>query len=157
MQGLAAVLLLAALIACSDRSTEPEEQTPRFEGILEMDWHCNTVGGDTTDFQPRPEGRIDTTVVPPIVGQPTNYSLMYACPNPAQRHTSITWQIPETDSVWIVAYSQPDRPPIDTLYSSRGFIGTYTIEWDFDGPPGIYRVVMHTASGFSSYGDILFE
>ena len=70
----------------------PQEE---FEGILEFDLDCRIVGGDTTDFFPRPN-------LPPdgIIAPPKNYSLMSACPNPTDDLTIVHFQISQPDSVW---------------------------------------------------------
>ena len=136
------LLFSASLVACSDESTRPVEEQG-FTGILEMNIRCEIVGGDTTDFQPRPGA--------------SNYSLIGACPNPTDGTTTIKFQLPQADSVWLLVYDGLGRPPIDTLYNQLSAAGSFGIIWTFDGPDGIYRVVMRTASGFESYGDVQFD
>ena len=143
------VVIATELLAwsCGEDSTKPEEKKQVFEGILETDAFCNIIGGDTTDFQPRAGP-----------GEPEIMSLKYACPNPAVgRTTTIYWAIPTVDSVWILAFDRPGGLPVDTIYNRTDTPGVHSKEWSYDGPAGIYRVVMHTESGFTSYGDIKFE
>ena len=149
----------AALIAaCSDDGSSPRNNQGDgpFRSILQMDENCEIVGGDTLDFQPRPEGFIDTMAVPPVVGPPTNYSLIGACPNPGIQCTQIHWQIPQPDSVWILVFDAMRAPAMDTLYSRSGPAGSYTIIWCPE-QTGYYRIRMYTATGFVSYGDVLIE
>jgi hypothetical protein len=149
----------SALIgSCSDDTSRPgkDEGEGPFQGILEMDWTCRITGGDTLDFLPRPEGFIDTTVTPPVLGPPTNYSLIGACPNPASMGTDIHWQIPQPDSVWILAFDTAYGRAIDTIYCGSGPTGSYAVNWS-PAEPGFYRIRMFTATGFKSYGDVLIE
>ncbi len=140
-----AIVLCLQVWSCEEDTVEPETNKS-FEGILEVDVLCNIVGGDTTDFLPRPQTG------------PANYSLKYACPNPAQgKTTGIHWQIPQPDSVWILAYDRPGGPPVDTLYNRSSSAGSFVKSWTYDGPAGIYRIRMFTGSGFSSYGDVQLE
>ncbi len=149
------VCSLLLFAACDDSSQPPTEE--KFEGILRMDPACAILGGDTTDFVPRPESCIDTTVVPPIVGPPTNYSLAGACPNPTDAATSVHFQISEVDSVWIFAYDRPGGAPVDTLFDrGNAMTGSYVVTLESPNGPGIYRIVMRTAKGFYSYGDVQF-
>jgi hypothetical protein len=146
---LAAASLMLLYSACDDESSVAPKKSGVFEGILAVELpDCHIVGGDTTDFQPRPESQ-DM--------MPTNYSLIYACPNPTIGETWIVFQIPQQDSVWLFVYDKPGRMPIDTLYAASGPAGVYTINFENQGPLGIYRVMMHTASGFESYGDVEFR
>jgi len=144
--------------SCTDDASRPgkDQGEGAFRGILRMDQNCKITGGDTMDFLPRPEGFIDTTVVPPVVGPPTNYSLIGACPNPAMLGTDIHWQIPQPDSVWILAFDAAHAQPIDTLYNRSGRTGSYWVQW-VPAHPGFYRIRMFTATGFKSYGDVLIE
>jgi len=131
--------------SCGEDSVEPIKSTS-FEGILETNTQCTILGGDTTDFLPRP-----------LTG-PANYSLKWACPNPALgKVTSIHLQLPQPDSVWIYIYDRPGRSPIDTLYNRILPAGTHSHSWKHDGPAGIYRIKMYTGSGFTSYGDVQLE
>ena len=131
--------------SCEKDAVEPE-QDKSFKGILEVDVLCNVIGGDTTDFLPRPESGA------------ASYSLMYACPNPASgKATTIHLQIPQPDSVWILAYDRPGGPPVDTVWSFSWLAGSYSNYWKYDGPSGIYRIKMFTRSGFTSYGDVQLE
>ena len=152
------VVGVALVVSCEDDTSRPAKGDGEgpFQGILQMDRNCIITGGDTTDFLPRPEGFIDTTVVPPHGGPPTNYSLIGACPNPSIAGTEIHWQIPRPDSVWILAFDAPGAPPIDTLYNRSGRTGSYIIPWR-PAQPGFYRIRMFTATGFKSYGDVLIE
>ncbi len=137
-----AAIALALFAACGDEgSTMPKKE--RFEGILVVDLGCNVVGGDTTDFLPRPTA--------------DNYSLVYACPNPTDWLTRVLFHIPEQDSVWIFVFAEPGAPPMDTLLHKVMRPGFYSVDWTNDGPFGIYRVEMHTGTGFESFGDVLFE
>ena len=144
-------LVLLAIVFClqawsCEEDTVKPKKSELFEGILEVDVLCNIVGGDTTDFLPRPQAG------------PANYSLKHACPNPALgKTTGIHWQIPQPDSVWILAYDRPGGPPVDTLYNQRSLAGSYVKYWTYNGPAGIYRIRMFTGSGFSSYGDVQLE
>jgi hypothetical protein len=145
--------LVAGLIACEDNQTPPKPQP--FEGILEFDIRCDVLGGDTTDFYPRPLA--DTTVAPPFEGPPVNYSLIGACPNPNRGMTWIEFQVPRPDSVWLLVYDRTNSPPIDTLWAARcPSAGVYSQIWSNPGRSGILRVEMHTESGFRSHGDVLF-
>ena len=142
---LLAIVFCLHAWSCEEDSVTPSKNES-FEGVLEVDVMCNVVGGDTTDFLPRP-----------LPGG-ANYSLYYACPNPALgKTTGIHWQIPQPDSVWILAYDRPGGLPVDTLYNRSGPEGKYAISWTYDGPAGIYRIKMFTESGFSSYGDVQLE
>jgi len=133
-------------LACCDDAAGPSGDDGAFSGILETDPSCNVIGGDTTDFLPRP-----TT-------DPPNTCLKYACPNPTEGElTSLYFQIAQDDSVWILVYDRPKSPPVDTLYAQQSRSGAYGIAWRNCGCSGIYRVVMHTASGFTSYGDVEFK
>jgi len=149
--------LLAALVfsSCSDSSVKPVV-TEKFEGILQTDLDCRILGGDMTDFLPRPETYVDTTVSPPIVFPPLNNSLAYTCPNPAEVWSVIHFQLSEPDSVWLFVYDEPGAPPVDTLFSEMGEVGAYMIQWKMPKGPGLYRVRMFTARGFRSYGDVEF-
>ena len=150
------IAVVACLLAGCDDSSQPPV-AEKFEGILRMDNVCTILGGDTSDFMPRPEGFIDTTVVPPMVGPPDNFSLIGACPNPTDRYTEVHFQISERDSVWILAYDHPGGTPVDTIFN-RGDnpVGSYTHVWQSPNGPGIYRIVMRSATGFRSYGDVQF-
>ncbi len=139
------IVVLVSQAACGGDNPAGTRDAENFEGILEMDLLCRIIGGDTTDFQPRPEG------------QPPNYSLVGACPNPTNGTTTIKFQLPQQDSVWILVYDGLGRPPIDTLYNQLSAAGSFGIIWTFDVHDGIYRVVMRTASGFESYGDLQFD
>ena len=139
------IVVLVSQAACGGDNPAGTRDAENFEGILEMDLLCRIIGGDTTDFQPRPEG------------QPPNYSLVGACPNPTNGTTTIMFQLPQQDSVWILVYDRPSGGPIDTLFNSAAAPGSWSIIWTNNGPDGIYRVVMRTASGFQSYGDVQFD
>jgi hypothetical protein len=129
--------------SCNEDTTKPAE-VQQFQGILETDVQCNILGGDTTDFQPRP-----------APGEPDIYSLKYACPNPAQgKSTSIHWTVVAVDSVWILAFDTPGGSPVDTLHNGVVPPGNHIKHWSYDGPAGIYRIMMFTRSGFTSYGDV---
>ena len=142
---------MAVLLACDDVKHPP---TPRpFEGILRFDERCQIVGGDSTDFWPRPSD-VDTCGI--FVCGPANHSLEGACPNPAQGATWIHFQISETDSVWILVYDRTNSPPIDTLWAQRTPRGSLSFRWNSPGAPGIYRVQMQTETGFRSHGDVEF-
>jgi len=146
-------LVISSLIltysACGDESPVNTKKPEVFAGILVVELpDCHIVGGDTTDFQPRPESH-DML--------PTNYSLKYACPNPTIGGTSVYFQIPQQDSVWLFVYDRPGGMPIDTLYAASGRAGAYSVDFENKGPLGIYRVVMHAAGGFESYGDVEFN
>ena len=149
------VLSVVCLSACDD-STEKPIVDEKFEGILQMDELCNIVGGDTTDFLPRSDAWVDTTVAPPVVHPPTHPFLYGACPNPAGNVTSVYFFLTETDSVWMFAYDEPGGAPVDTLFMSTRNFGTYAIAWNPPHGPGIYRLRLFTASGFQSYGDVEF-
>jgi hypothetical protein len=148
--GIVLVTLIFCLYACSDREVPGEpvlpNQSSSFEGIWECDESFNSVGGDTTDFQPLPLPRY------------SNYSLHRVCPNPVSGNPiKVVWQMPQPDSVWILVYDQPGELPVDTIVTLNGKEGIYLKNWTVDYPAGIYRIVMFTGSGFSSYGDIRFE
>ncbi len=152
---VAVAAVASVLVACDESTQPPAEET--FEGILRMDEFCVILGGDTSDFMPRPEAFIDTTVVPPIIGPPDNFSLIGACPNPSDGSTSVHFQISEIDSVWIFVYDRPGAVPIDTIFNQgNSSIGSYTVSWQKPGGAGIYRIVMRSATGFQSYGDVEF-
>ena len=146
-------LIISSLIllysACGDESPVNIKKPEVFAGILVVELpDCHIVGGDTTDFQPRPESH-DML--------PTNYSLKYACPNPTIGGTWVYFQIPQQDSVWLFVYDKPGGMPIDTLYAALGPAGAYSVDFENKGSLGIYRVVMHAAGGFESYGDVEFK
>lgn len=149
------VVFVVVLSACDD-STETPVVTDKFEGILQMDELCNIIGGDTTDFLPRSDGYVDTTVSPPVVYPPTHSFLYGACPNPAENVTAIHFYLHEPDSVWLFAYDEPGGAPVDTLANATRNAGSYLVAWQAPNGPGIYRVRMFTASGFQSYGDVEF-
>ena len=138
-----AILGTVNATSCGDSQGPPSEQLP-FEGIREFDEYCNPVGGDTTDFVPRPSGG--------------NYSLDAACPNPTQGPTTIiAFQIPQPDSVWLFVYDRTNAPPSDTLYAGRLPAGRHRFTWHKPGAEGIFRVEMNTRSGFQSHGDVQFR
>ena len=141
--GLAVVILgIVNVTSCGDSQGPPPEQLP-FEGIREFDEYCSPVGGDTTDFVPRPS-----------VG---NYSLEDVCPNPTQGPTAnITFQVPQPDSIWLFVYDRTNAPPSDTLYAGRIPAGRHRFTWHNPGAEGIFRVEMNTKSGFRSHGDVQF-
>lgn len=146
---LLAALLIFLYSACGDESPVNTKKAEVFEGILVVELpDCHIVGGDTTDFQPRPESHEML---------PTNYSLIYACPNPTIGGTRIYFQVPRQDSVWMFVYDKPGGAPIDTLYAALGHAGAYSVNFENRGPLGIYRVMMYAASGFKSYGDVEFK
>jgi hypothetical protein len=151
-----AALAMVAWLSCGD-DQGPRSERRSFEGIREFDWNCNPIGGDTTDFMPRPLGDIDTTVAPPIVGPPLNYSLIAACPNPTQGSTTLRFQIPQADSVWLFVYDFTNSPPIETVYARRGPTGVYAIRWLNLNAPGVFRVEMNAGNGFRSHGDVQFD
>jgi hypothetical protein len=133
-----------------DEPTQPAHEG--FAGIMTTDAGCTVIGGDTTDFLPRPI----TTVGFPHT--PLNYSLIKACPNPVAGDTvSIEFQIPVADSVFIYASATTNAPPVATILNERLPAGVFRILWGFGGPRGIYRVRMTTGSGFSAYGDVEFQ
>ncbi|MGA9117645.1 MAG: hypothetical protein WB626_12810 [Bacteroidota bacterium] len=133
-----------------DQTSEPAPSP--FSGILETDSSCTIIGGDTTDFLPRP------TLSGPPQGTPSNYSLIMACPNPVPGDTTtIEFQIPVTDSVWLEAFVVPSAAPVATILRERLPAGVYRILWGFSGANRIYRVQMSTQNGFSSYGDVEFR
>lgn len=143
-------VVLAVWFGCSDESTGPKCDE-KFAGILEVDFEGNILGGDTTDFQPRPQWDPQTLTV-------LNHSLIYAYPNPVEGYvTIIKFQVPQRDSVWIFLYDRPCRGPIDTICSRMCNKGVYEYSVLHHYVPGIYRVKMYTASGFRSYGDIEFR
>jgi hypothetical protein len=133
--------IAAWLAACSEDATRPTPPQP-FSGILVTNTQCQIVGGDATDFQPRPT--------------PGGYSLI-ACPNPTDKNTWVRFQLPQPDSVWLFVFDRPGSPPIDTLLNQPEPAGSHAILWSHDGPDGVYRVVMGTAIGFESYGDVQFD
>ena len=149
------VVAVVCWLGCED-STEKPVVSQKFEGILRTDPDCNIVGGDTTDFLPRPQVSVDTTLVPPVAGPPLNNSLDRACPNPAEFSTQIYFEVSEPDSVWLLAYDEPNTPPVDTLFNRSAQAGVYMVTWSAPRGPGIYRVRMFTAGGFRSYGDVQF-
>jgi hypothetical protein len=154
----AAIITLSLVVgtSCDDHQSPQLDQRP-FEGIREFDEFCRSIGGDTTDFVPRPIASVDTTVVPPVVGPPQNYSLVAACPNPTLGPTTVVqFVISQRDSVWLLVYDRTNSPPIDTLYARNSPPGAYGITWYNPGGDGILRVEMNTASGFRSHGDVLF-
>jgi len=149
--------VLAALFSC-DGSDRGAPMLEKFEGILQTDANCKILGGDTSDFLPRPEpASLDTAVSPPILGPPGNNSLIGACPNPAETSTTISCQLAEQDSMWIFAYDEPGAPPVDTVVTlGNANAGYYRLAWSAPAGPGIYRVRMFTKGGFQSYGDVEF-
>ena len=149
------VLAVAVLSACDD-STQKPVVTEKFEGILQTDELCAVIGGDTTDFLPRSDAWVDTTVFPPAAYPPTHPSLDGACPNPAETSTQVHFSLNERDSVWLFAYDEPGAAPVDTLFKQSARPGHYMITWHAPNGPGIYRLRMFTASGFQSYGDVEF-
>jgi hypothetical protein len=152
---LVGLVLGIAILSCGDDQGPQPAQEP-FEGIREFDWECRLLGGDSTDFEPRPISITDTTTVPPTVYPPQNYSLVSACPNPTVGSTTIHFNIPQTDSVWLFVYDRTNAPPIDTLYARRWLAGAYSIFWSNPGAQGVFRVEMNTQSGFKSHGDVEF-
>jgi len=152
-----ALAAFAALASCDESPDKPLVAREKFEGILETDAECNILGGDSTDFLPRPEpAYVDTTVFPPVYGPPVNNSLVLTCPNPAEYATTTYFNLSEYDSVWVFVYKEPNGPPVDTLINRYGFAGSYLVTWPAPRGPGIYRIKMNTASGFHSYGDVEF-
>lgn len=150
--GVAVPLGIMAVLACGDNQGPPVQHLP-FEGIRQFDENCVSIGGDTTDFIPRPRYPSDSTVAIP----PQNYSLVAACPNPTQfSSTRIEFQIPQPDSVWLFVYDRTNSPPIDTLYAHNAPAGNHLIAWYNPGAEGIFRVEMRTRSGFRSHGDVQF-
>jgi hypothetical protein len=130
-------------------TVQPAQET--FSGIRETDANCIDLGGDMTEFLPRP-------TVGPGGNIPTDFSLIGACPNPVVGDTTITrFQIPVTDSVIIQAIPRPVAAPVALIYNQRAFAGVYSIRWGFSGPRGMYRVQMSTGGGFSAYGDVEFK
>lgn len=152
-----ALAMFGALASCED-STEKPVVSEKFEGILRCD-EDSILGGDTSDFQPRPiPSDIDTTVFPPLIGPIKNTALGWSCPNPSDAASVMYFQLSEPeDSVWVLVYDKPDAPPVDTLFSQQNAgVGSYTVMWEAPNGPGIYRIKMFTASGFHSYGDVEF-
>ena len=152
---LVSLVLIAVILSCGDDQGPQVKQEP-FTGIREFDLDCRLLGGDSTDFEPRPISMVDTTTVPPTVYPPQNYSLVSACPNPCDGQTVIHFNIPQADSVWLLVYDRTNSPPIDTLYARRGWAGAYGIIWSNPGAQGVFRVEMNTQSGFRSHGDVEF-
>ena len=144
------VMVIISCIGCrKDEPTQPAQEL--FFGILITDANCAIVGGDTTDFLPRPTGGGGGTL-------PTNYSLIKACPNPVIGDTTtIYFQIPVADSVVIRAFATTNAPPLATIVSERLPAGRFQVRWGFNGVNGVYRVQMSTGSGFTSYGDVEFR
>ncbi len=120
-----------------------------FAGILMTDANGTVLGGDTTDFQPRPLSN----------GQlPANYSFICAYPNPADGDVvNLRFQLPQTDTVLIRVYDSPNHPAIDTLWDGVRPPGSHLLQWNWSGPKGILRAEMTTSTGFRSYGDIQFR
>ena len=152
---LVILLLIAAVGSCGDDQGPLLEQKP-FEGIREFDLECRLIGGDSTDFEPRPVGLVDTVIVPPIGYPPQNYSLVSACPNPAMGTTIIHFNLPQSDFVWLLVYDRTNSPPIDTLFARLGPAGSHAVVWSNPGARGVFRVEMSTQSGFRSHGDVEF-
>jgi hypothetical protein len=138
------------LLSCKkDEPTQTSQET--FSGIMVTDAGCIIVGGDTTDFLPRPTGG-------GIGSIPTNYSLIMACPNPVVGDTtSIRFQIPVSDSVLIQAFPRPNAASVAVILNQRLPAGVFMVRWGFNGPNGVYRVRMSTERGFTSYGDVEFQ
>lgn len=147
---LRVVLVLAVSLSLSCSDDDPVEPQEVFSGILEVDELGNIVGGDTTDFQPRPLS---------AGGVPSNYSLIFAFPNPVTSGdvTRVRFQIPVADSVTLRFYDRPGAPPMGTLYQLQAPPGVHDIQWTGSGFEGIYRVEMITESGFRSFGDVEFQ
>jgi hypothetical protein len=107
------------------------------------------LGGDTTDFLPRP---LSNGLLP------ANFSFIGAYPNPVDGNSvNLRYQLPQADTVLIRIYDGPNRPPVDTLSNDIRAAGSHLILWTWSGPRGILRAVMTTSTGFRSYGDIEFR
>ncbi len=143
------ILIVILGVACSENSsTESKEES--FSGILMTDEEGNILGGDTTDFQPRPINGNN--------GAPLNYSLVCAYPNPVLNDTvTIKFQVPQPDSIIIKLYDKPNSGHVEILLNTSKWTGIHQIRWINTLNNGIYRVTMNTDSGFYSYGDIEFK
>ena len=142
------IVILLALVGCKDDGSSPPPPES-FSGILMTDATGTILGGDTTDFQPRPlsNGHL-----------PTNYSFICAYPNPVDGNSVyLRYQLPQPDTVLIRVYDGPNRPPVDTLSNDIRPAGSFLILWTWSGPKGILRAEMTTPTGFRSYGDIQFR
>lgn len=143
-----AVVILLCQPACKEDETIPPP-IESFSGILLADANGNILGGDTTDFQPRPQTNGQ---------QPGNYSFICAFPNPVDGNSvSVKFQIPQSDTILIRAYDRPNALPVDTIFHAFGRAGSHIILWNWSGTEGIFRAEMTTSSGFQSYGDIQFR
>ncbi len=143
--------VVAFLWACSDSDPVDVRQDPppMFEGILETDATGTVLGGDTTDWVPAPE----TNGLAIITS-----GVMPAYPNPTTGSVVLGFALADTDSVVIVVYDRPGAPPVDSVLNSGGMPpGTHRITWDPQLPPGLYRVVIKSALGLDSYGDVQLE
>ena len=143
-------LVLVAIAGCErGQGTAPETEV--FSGILLTDANMNVIGGDATDFQPRP-----------LVGpgnEPLNDALYPAFPNPSEDDRIILmYQLTQPDSVSIFLFAQPNSPPIDTLVNwFHRQKAVYAVIAEDSGLSGVLRVTMETGRGFRSFGDIQFK
>ena len=136
---------------CSEDDSVKPALKEEFTGILKFDENCNIIGGDATDFIPRPDLPSGGVIAPP-----TNYSLVSACPNPADGLTIVHFQTSEPDSIWFLVYDRTNSAPMDTLRAGTYFAGAHGFQWSSDGETGIFRIEMRSSSGFTSYGDVEF-
>lgn len=145
---LLGVFIIYVLYGCSEnQSLAPE---PEFSGILLTDGNGKVLGGDETDFLPRPQQGLN--------GEPLNIAMFPAFPNPVIGDTVILqFQLPEPDTVSFFIQDRPESAPIDTLLLNVSLPkGLLAVLWYYSGT-GIFRASMKTKSGFSSFGDIEFK
>jgi len=141
-------LTVSVFLSCEEPTPTRTGPPSQFEGILETDAICTVIGGDTTDWRPRPRSEMNVVV---------ESGVLPACPNPAVATTTLSFALADTDSVWILAYDRPGAAPVDTIVNSGGRRpGAYLLAWSNPGGPGIYRVRFFSARGLRAYGDVEF-
>ena len=148
---LALSFVVLVVIAGCDRGQGTAPDPDIFSGILLTDANMKILGGDATDFQPRP-----------LVGpgnEPLNDALYPAFPNPSEDDRIILmFQLTQPDSVTILLFAHPNSAPIDTLANwFHHQKAVYAIIVEDPGLLGVLRVTMETGRGFRSFGDIQFK
>jgi len=144
-----ALVLLLAIVSLQSCYKEPTSiSEKKIEGILLTDENGNILGGDVTDFQPRPKQD--------SLGKPSNFSFDRAYPNPtSDNFITLKFQLPVSDSITFRMYSQSNE--LLVFSKIRYTAGVHTRQWGNPYSKGIYRIEMSNSNGFSSYGDVEFK